>query len=803
MAQVVVFLLLLVVVASGVPGPDRARRFHAARFGRSATASASPPTPSAASAANRTLLPPPQMLEQLRRNTHKFEFENNLSKSVTLAWVGDGTGVVLVLTTLDFSVLNGPGDFSLYRSENYGKNFTDITNLISGNNVESELGILVDPGNANRVVILSSTMMPMVWFFVGSKDGGRSFVSHTLPFQPLAQMQFHPTLPDVLLAHVVADSSLFITTDFGKSWRLLHQFVFMYKWSSNGTLFITTYPLMSDVFRPPLGKFLMKRSTDLGLTFTIVAQNVYSFGLGGPFLYASIVFSANMTRVVHVSSDQGNSWNIAQVPPVKEDQFYSILAATQDMIFMHVDGPGDSGHGTLYASDDRGLVFSVSLQRHLYSNQGVVTDFTNVTSLRGVLLTSQINDDGTVRSLISFDRGGEWRPIEKPVSSRCASGSQQCSLHILGNYAMSLDSTVLQVPLSEPNAVGIVIAHGTVADAMAVEDVDVYVSDDGGYTWAQVLEGPHHYAVLDSGGLLVAVPSGAVLMQDTIKFSTDEGQTWYEYTFTGQKMVVSGLASEPGAKSMNVSVWGYRMLGYAEHVWVVVTIDFQELLSRDCEDSDYLQWKAHERAPGDAWDGCVLGLHETFLRLRKASLCRNGRDYEVTAASSVACPCTSDDYMCDYGFYRPDGKDDCVAEDKADRTLPHICLSGEVEEIKTQGFRKIPGDRCVGGVEHTRQLITINKTCTYSLLRTLVAPTTAQMSTHTGIVLAVTTILSLVLLLSGLLLWRRMCKRSPYVFKYSELKQNEEETEQDEHLLNVDVAAKSLYRDDSDEEILE
>ncbi|XP_078468327.1 sortilin-like isoform X2 [Lampetra planeri] len=460
MAQVVVFLLLLVVVASGVPGPDRARRFHAARFGRSATASASPPTPSAASAANRTLLPPPQMLEQLRRNTHKFEFENNLSKSVTLAWVGDGTGVVLVLTTLDFSVLNGPGDFSLYRSENYGKNFTDITNLISGNNVESELGILVDPGNANRVVILSSTMMPMVWFFVGSKDGGRSFVSHTLPFQPLAQMQFHPTLPDVLLAHVVADSSLFITTDFGKSWRLLHQFVFMYKWSSNGTLFITTYPLMSDVFRPPLGKFLMKRSTDLGLTFTIVAQNVYSFGLGGPFLYASIVFSANMTRVVHVSSDQGNSWNIAQVPPVKEDQFYSILAATQDMIFMHVDGPGDSGHGTLYASDDRGLVFSVSLQRHLYSNQGVVTDFTNVTSLRGVLLTSQINDDGTVRSLISFDRGGEWRPIEKPVSSRCASGSQ-CSLHILGNYAMSLDSTVLQVPLSEPNAVGIVIAHGT------------------------------------------------------------------------------------------------------------------------------------------------------------------------------------------------------------------------------------------------------------------------------------------------------------------------------------------------------
>ncbi len=34
---------------------------------------------------------------------------------------------------------------------------------------------------------------------------------------------------------------------------------------------------------------------------------------------------------------------------------------------------------------------------------------------------------------------------------------------------------------------------------------DVYVSDDGGYTWIKALSGPHHYAILDSGGLLVAV----------------------------------------------------------------------------------------------------------------------------------------------------------------------------------------------------------------------------------------------------------------------------------------------------------
>ena len=46
---------------------------------------------------------------------------------------------------------------------------------------------------------------------------------------------------------------------------------------------------------------------------------------------------------------------------------------------------------------------------------------------------------------------------------------------------------------------------GSVGDAISVMTPDVYVSDDGGYSWQKALSGPHHYAILDSGGLLVAV----------------------------------------------------------------------------------------------------------------------------------------------------------------------------------------------------------------------------------------------------------------------------------------------------------
>lgn len=46
---------------------------------------------------------------------------------------------------------------------------------------------------------------------------------------------------------------------------------------------------------------------------------------------------------------------------------------------------------------------------------------------------------------------------------------------------------------------------GSVGDAISITNPDVYISDDGGYTWSRTLEGPHHYAILDSGGIIVAV----------------------------------------------------------------------------------------------------------------------------------------------------------------------------------------------------------------------------------------------------------------------------------------------------------
>lgn len=52
------------------------------------------------------------------------------------------------------------------------------------------------------------------------------------------------------------------------------------------------------------------------------------------------------TRRIHVSLDQGETWSMAQLPSVGHEQFYSILAANEDLVFMHVDEPGgERGQG--------------------------------------------------------------------------------------------------------------------------------------------------------------------------------------------------------------------------------------------------------------------------------------------------------------------------------------------------------------------------------------------------------------------------------------------------------------------------
>ncbi|KAK1152708.1 sortilin-like [Acipenser oxyrinchus oxyrinchus] len=741
--------------------------------------------------------------DRLTNNTHPFPFFD-LSGSVSLAWVGDGTGVVLALTTFQVPLLLVKfGQSKLYRSENYGKSFSDVSGLINNTFIRTEFGIAIGPENSGKVILTGDVSGGSAGGRIfRSLDFGNRFSRTDLPFHPLTQITYNPRNASQLLVLGV-NYDLWLSLDFGETWKMMHDTVCLVKWGPKNTIFFTTYPNGSCIDR---GMLELRKTSDFGKSFRTIGTKIYSFGLGGKFIFASVMTGSGTVRVIHVSVDQGESWNMAQLPPVGHEQFYSILAANDDVVFMHVDEPGDTGFGTIFVSDDRGIVYSKSLERHLYTMTSGDTDFTNVTSLRGVYMTSVLAEDGSVQTVITFDQGGEWKPIRKPENSQCdstAKNKEMCSLHIHASYSISQKLNVPMPPLSEPNAVGLIIAHGSVGDAISVMTPDVYVSDDGGYSWIKALVGPHHYAILDSGGLIVAVEHSPSQPIKHIKFSTDEGQCWYRYNFTTDLLYFTGLASEPGARSMNVSVWGYRETLITQY-WVSITIDFNELLTRDCDEKDYVQWLAHSNDLSDPNDGCMLGYKEQFLRLRKASVCWNGRDYIVNKQPST-CPCTLDDFLCDFGYFRPENRSECLEQPDLKGHDLEFCLHGTEELLQTSGYRKIPGDRCESGTLPERKVIDLRKKCVSNLLDPA-QPATTPSTSPAPIVAAVIGVLAITIIAGVLLVKKYVCGGRFLVHRYSVLQQHAEANGiegVDELETNSAQSSRRDYHDDSDEDLLE
>lgn len=746
----------------------------------------------------------PELGSRLKNNTHTFSFHVRSMDSLSLAWVGDGAGVLLVLTTFQVPLsMMRFGQSNLYRSEDYGKTFEDVTRLINYTFVQTEFGIAVSPDHSGKVILTCDLSDMGGSRLFRSQDFGRSFVSTELPFVPLIPMLYNPAEGSTMVTlSVLLD--LWLSEDFGATWRKIHNRVCLVRWGQNNSIYLTTNTNGSCKGK---GMLELRRSKDYGRSFHTIATRVFSFVLGGRFVFASIMTGTGTERVIHVSLDGGDVWNMAQLPTVNHEQFYSILTATQDMVFMHVDDPGDSGVGTLYVSDDRGTVFSRSLERHLYTSTGSDTDFTAVASLRGVYMSSVLTEENSVQTVITFDQGATWRPLRSPQSGICdtntttasTSKADRCRLHIHAHYSITQKMNIPMMPLSQSNAVGLILAHGSSGDPESVLSPDVYVSDDGGYSWSLALKGPHHYAILDSGGLLVAVEHTSSAVHQ-IKFSTDEGQCWRVYNFTDDPLHFSGMDTEAGSRSMNVSLWGYRT---DFRKWVVVTIDFQSLLLRDCRDEDYVQWLAHSSTPGALHDGCLLGYKESYRRLRKGSVCWNGRSY-IVGKEPTPCPCTKDDFHCDFGFYRSENSSECVEQEELKEHPLQFCLNGSTQELHTSGYRKIPGDLCEGGFQPTRKENDLRKLCISSRLY----PTflTEVNTSHAAVVSMVVIALLLMSAVAGVWLVKKyVCGGRFLVHRYSVMKEHAE-ADETEGANNLDARSiemeKTHCHEDTNQDLL-
>lgn len=190
-----------------------------------------------------------------------------------------------------------------------------------------------------------------------------------------------------------------------------------------------------------------------------------------------------------------------------------------------------------------------------------------------------------------------------------------------------------------------------------------------------------------------------------LKYSWNEGISWEYFTFSEEEIDVTNIIIEPMNMSLKFLIFGKRTTSTSSSEGILIFVDFSTLKKRVCsgiwkpgdEESDYEFWIPSSHDQGK----CVFGKKMRYVRRKRNADCFNGEDYEKKVIVDF-CPCSEEDWECDYGFYRKMDTKECHPisaefEHKMNNfTEPENCT--DFYEVPS-GYRKIPGDFCVGGVE--------------------------------------------------------------------------------------------------------
>ena len=79
-----------------------------------------------------------------------------------------------------------------------------------------------------------------------------------------------------------------------------------------------------------------------------------------------------------------------------------------------------------------------------------------------------------------------------------------------------------------------------------------------------------------------------------------------------------------------------------------------------------------------------------YTRRRRAAACFNGEQYERSEFRKT-CPCTEEDYECDYGYERATESGPCVAVMAISSAPPADCRG---TYNVSNGYRLVAGDTC-------------------------------------------------------------------------------------------------------------
>eukprot|EP00917_Polyrhabdina_sp_WS-2016_P005627 GHVP01012586.1.p1 GENE.GHVP01012586.1~~GHVP01012586.1.p1 ORF type:complete len:916 (+),score=151.78 GHVP01012586.1:372-3119(+) len=465
------------------------------------------------------------------------------------------------------------------------------------------------------------------------------------------------------------------------------------------------------------------------------------FLVSGHYIFVAVAKDhEEQTVKLMVSKDSGKTFHETKIPAQLKHKSYTILDTSEGSVMIHVNH-GDSGaisSGNVYVSDSDGIRFSLSLPKNVRTSAGEC-EYDRVMSLEGIYLanfkddltwaahasniseaqlaarmeqeaeeemaietgverihkkTARSNVEDQVRTVVSFDKGGSWQfipapkidSVGKPISCESAA-SCHLNLHGISNFHRFAPFYSVEA------AVGLVMGTGNVGSSLEYEsdNVNTYLSRDGGLTWIEAHKGAYIYEYGDHGGLVVMADD--VKKTSKVIFSWNEGETWYDFELGGDPISVDNIIIEPTSSTLEFVLYGTK-----GDKGVLYHLDFSTLGQSQCRglwaadsvSSDYETWMPSDGRHHE--EHCLLGKQSIYTRRKKTSDCFNGKEFQ-RPISKTNCECNKEDYACDFGFTRDIDSLDCLPEDPT-LSVP-TCTSSSY--FWTHAYRKVPGNSCEGG----------------------------------------------------------------------------------------------------------
>ena len=183
--------------------------------------------------------------------------------------------------------------------------------------------------------------------------------------------------------------------------------------------------------------------------------------------------------------------------------------------------------------------------------------------------------------------------------------------------------------------------------------------------------------------------------------------TWEKLQIYSKPVQVTNIIIEPSNTGEHFILYG-RTASSAKSAFsapkgIVLTLDFTTLHERACQlpkrpntpESDYETYTPNGHISPD----CLMGHKTTYVRRKRDAQCFNSETFDAWYSFSH-CECTEEDWECDLGFERR-GQGPCEnqLEDEISYEPPEEC-NGQFYYV-TQGYRKVAGNTCEGGVDHS------------------------------------------------------------------------------------------------------